>query len=113
MIVGRKKDLIIRGGVNIAPPEIDAVLHGIAGVAEAAAAGVPDSIYGEEVVGFVVPSPGATLSRDEILASCRRALPAFKTPKDIVLVAALPKNARGKLDRKALAALWADPARRR
>jgi acyl-coenzyme A synthetase/AMP-(fatty) acid ligase len=106
VIVGRKKDLIIRGGVNIAPPEIDAVLHAIAGVAEAAAAGVPDPIYGEDVVGFVVLAPDARVSEDEILAHCRRALPAFKVPKAVVRVPALPKNARGKLDRKALAALW-------
>jgi acyl-coenzyme A synthetase/AMP-(fatty) acid ligase len=102
VIVGRKKDLIIRGGVNIAPLEIDAVLHELAGVAEAAAAGLPDAIYGEEVAGFVVLSPGASLSQDEILAHCRTRLPAFKAPKSIYLVHELPKNSRGKIDRKAL-----------
>ena len=73
---------------------------------EAAAAGVPDPIYGEEVVGFVVLAPGAGLSSEEILARCRRELPAFKVPRSILRVNALPRNARGKLDRKALVELW-------
>ncbi len=111
VIVGRKKELIIRGGVNIAPLEIDAVLHEIAGVAEAAAAGVPDPIYGEEVAGFVALSPGAALSNDEILEYCRRKLPAFKAPKSILVVQELPKNSRGKIDRKALVDVWADRSR--
>ena len=64
VIVGRKKELIIRGGVNIAPLEIDAVLHEVPGVAEAAAAGVPDPIYGEEVAAFVALSPGISLSSE-------------------------------------------------
>ena len=107
VIVGRKKDLIIRGGVNIAPLEIDAVLHEIPGVAEAAAAGVPDPIYGEEVAGFVALAPGASLSNDDVLAYCRCKLPAFKVPKSILFVKELPKNSRGKLDRKALVDIWA------
>jgi acyl-CoA synthetase (AMP-forming)/AMP-acid ligase II len=106
VIVGRKKDLIIRGGVNIAPLEIDAVLHGMPGVAEAAVAGVPDPIYGEELVGFVTLSNGIALSSEDILAHCRRKLPAFKTPKFIVLLDELPKNARGKVDRNQLADVW-------
>jgi acyl-coenzyme A synthetase/AMP-(fatty) acid ligase len=114
VIIGRKKDLIIRGGVNIAPLEIDAVLHEIPGVAEAAAAGVPDPIYGEEVAGFVSLAPGALLSSDEVLAHCRRKLPPFKVPKSVLFVAELPKNARGKIDRKALVDLWANrPSPRR
>jgi acyl-coenzyme A synthetase/AMP-(fatty) acid ligase len=108
VIVGRKKDLIIRGGVNIAPLEIDAVLHEIPGVAEAAAAGVPDPIYGEEVAGFVVLSSSASLSNNEIQAYCRCRLPAFKVPKSILIVDEIPKNSRGKIDRKMLVALWAD-----
>jgi acyl-coenzyme A synthetase/AMP-(fatty) acid ligase len=107
VIVGRKKDLIIRGGINIAPLEIDAVLHEIPGVAEAAAAGVPDPIYGEEVVGFVTLSPGATLSGEEIITHCRTRLPPFKTPKSILVLDEIPKNSRGKVDRKALVDLFA------
>jgi acyl-coenzyme A synthetase/AMP-(fatty) acid ligase len=108
VIVGRKKDLIIRGGVNIAPLEIDAVLHEMPGVAEAAVAGVPDPIYGEEVVAFVNLSRGSVLSSEDILAHCRRKLPAFKLPKSILLLNELPKNARGKIDRKQLVDIWMD-----
>jgi acyl-coenzyme A synthetase/AMP-(fatty) acid ligase len=110
VIVGRKKDLIIRGGVNIAPLEIDAVLHEIPGVQEAAAAGVPDPIYGEEVACFITLSPGVSLSGDAVLTYCRGKLPAFKVPKSVRFVSELPKNARGKIDRKALVDLWLDRA---
>ena len=106
MIVGRKKELIIRGGVKIAPLEIDGVLHSVPGVAEAAAVGVPHPIYGEEVVAFVAAAPGTALTAENVLSHCRRTLPEFKTPKSAVLLTELPKNARGKLDRKALAELW-------
>jgi long-chain acyl-CoA synthetase len=110
VIIGRKKDLIIRGGVNVAPLEIDAVLHEIPGVAEAAAAGVPDPIYGEEVAGFVTLAPGAALSSEEVLAYCRSKLPPFKAPKSVLFVDELPKNARGKIDRKALVDIWVTQA---
>ena len=114
VIVGRKKDLIIRGGVNIAPLEIDAVLHEIAGVTEAAVAGVPDPIYGEELVGFVNVARGSALSSEDILAHCRRKLPAFKLPRFILLLDELPKNARGKVDRQQLVDLWikSDPIKK-
>ena len=105
-LTGREKDLIIRGGVNISPLEIDAVLMRLADVAEAAAVGVPDPIYGEEVVASVVPRSGSALTVDAILAHCAQHLPAFKTPKRIALVPSLPKTERGKLDRKAVAAQW-------
>jgi acyl-CoA synthetase (AMP-forming)/AMP-acid ligase II len=113
VIVGRKKDLIIRGGVNIAPLEIAAILHEIPGIAEAAVAGVPDPIYGEEVAGFVNLAPGVSLSSGDILALCRSKLPAFKVPKSILLLDELPKNARGKIDRKRLVDLWTEFARAR
>ena len=108
VIVGRKKELIIRGGVNIAPLEIDAVLHEVPGVAEAAAAGVPDPIYGEEVAAFVALSPGISLSSDDVLQHCRRKLPPFKAPKSVLFLDELPRNARGKIDRKALVGLWVE-----
>ena len=105
-VTGRTKDLVIRGGVNIAPLEIDEVLIRHPGIAEAAAVGVPDKIYGEEVVAYVVLRAGATLGADDILRHCAAALPAFKTPKRIVLSEELPKTERGKLDRKALVEWW-------
>jgi acyl-coenzyme A synthetase/AMP-(fatty) acid ligase len=105
-LTGREKDLIIRGGVNISPLEIDAVLLRLSEVSEAATVGVPDKIYGEEVVASVVLKSGAALSVAAILAHCAQHLPAFKTPKRIALAPSLPKTDRGKLDRKAVAAQW-------
>lgn len=105
-LTGREKDLIIRGGVNISPLEIDNVLLQMPGIAEAATVGVPDRIYGEEVVSYVVLRADAGIGAAEILAFCAGRLPAFKAPKRIVLREALPKTERGKLDRKALAAEW-------
>ena len=106
-ITGREKDLIIRGGAKISPLEIDSFLMQHADVIEAATIGVPDAIYGEEVMSYVVVRPGAGLAADDILSYCAGTLPAFKAPKKIVLSpSALPKTERGKLDRKALAERW-------
>jgi acyl-coenzyme A synthetase/AMP-(fatty) acid ligase len=102
---GREKELIIRGGAKISPVEIDSFLMQHADVIEAATVGVPDAIYGEEVVSYVVTRPGANADAGTLLRYCA-ALPAFKAPKRIVLADALPKTERGKLDRKALAERW-------
>ncbi len=107
-LTGREKDLIIRGGVNISPLEIDAVLLRLPEISEAATVGVPDRIYGEEVVASVVLKAGAALTVDAILAHCAQHVPAFKAPKRVALAASLPKTDRGKLDRKAVAAQWRD-----
>jgi acyl-CoA synthetase (AMP-forming)/AMP-acid ligase II len=105
-LTGREKELIIRGGAKISPLEIDACLMQCAGVIEAATVGVPDAVYGEEVVSYVVGRPGATLDTTALLQHCADLLPAFKAPKRIVLASALPKTERGKLDRKALVERW-------
>ena len=105
-LTGRAKDLIIRGGVNISPLEIDGVLMQRPEVIEACTVGVPDKMYGEEVVANVVLRPGARIGADDILRHCATLLPAFKTPKRIVLSDELPKTERGKLDRKALVERW-------
>jgi acyl-coenzyme A synthetase/AMP-(fatty) acid ligase len=105
-LTGREKELIIRGGVNISPLEIDSCLMRRAEVAEAATVGVPDAIYGEEVVSYVVARPGASLDPSELLRYCRTVLPAFKAPKRIIVSASLPKTDRGKLDRRALRRMW-------
>lgn len=111
-LTGREKELIIRGGVNISPLEIDSLLMQRADLIEAAAVGVPHEIYGEEVVCYVVPRPGAALNAEELLRYCNATLPAFKAPKQIVFSQQLPKNERGKLDRKALVEQWRQLARR-
>ena len=112
LLTGREKELIIRGGAKISPVEIDACLMQCAEVIEAATVGVPDPIYGEEVVTYVVARPGTALDTAALLQHCAATLPAFKAPKQILLASALPKTERGKLDRKALVEKWsrgADP----
>ncbi|HSR54988.1 MAG TPA: class I adenylate-forming enzyme family protein [Alphaproteobacteria bacterium] len=105
-VVGRLKDLIIRGGVNISPVEIDNVLSRHPEIVEGATVGIRDSIYGEEVVAYVVPRAGSGLSPEDVIAHCGRFLAPFKTPKGVCFVDDLPKNDRGKLDREALARAW-------
>jgi long-chain acyl-CoA synthetase len=105
-VTGRAKDLIIRGGANISPVEIDNVALKLAAVAEAATVGVPDPIYGEEVVLYVRAQPDSALTEEAVLAHCRQFLPHAKMPKRILFRDALPKTERGKMDRKALAAEW-------
>ena len=105
-IAGRAKDVIIRGGVNIAPLEIDNVLTRHADVSEAAAVGVPDPIYGEAVVAYVAPRAGAALTADHVKRHCDELLPDFKRPREIVVRDSLPKNVSGKIDRAALRAEW-------
>ena len=105
-VTGREKDLIIRGGVNISPLEIDSFLMQRPELIEVATVGVPDAIYGEEVVSYVVARPGETVDTGELLRYCNDGLPAFKAPKQIVLSGSLPKTERGKLNRRALAERW-------
>jgi acyl-CoA synthetase (AMP-forming)/AMP-acid ligase II len=105
-ITGRAKDLIIRGGVNISPLEVEQALISHPGVAEAAAVGVPDKVYGEEVVAYVVRRGDDGPDAASLIAHSAAALPATKRPKAIAFVGAIPRNDRGKIDRNALAALW-------
>jgi len=105
-LTAREKDLIIRGGVNISPVEIDSILMEREEIAEAATIGVPDEVWGEEVVSYVVPRAGEHLLVEDLLRHCAAQLPPFKAPKQIFLRETLPKTSRGKLDRKALVAEW-------
>ena len=105
-VTGRVKDLIIRGGVNIAPLEIDGVLMRLPGIAEAATVGVPDPIYGEEIAAFVVARPGTTVRPENVISGCAVHLPDFKLPKSVFVVDSLPKSDRGKIRREALKTLW-------
>ena len=105
-VSGRTKDLIIRGGMNIAPLEIDTVLLKHPGVLDAASVGVPDKIYGEEVVCYVVAKePG--LTEASVRQHCQQYLPPAKTPKQIFIVPDLPKSDRGKVLRDKLREDWA------
>ncbi len=101
-ITDRKKDLIIRGGENIYPKEIENILYLHPEVLEAGVIGIPDPVYGEAVKAFVaLKTPGA-LSEEDILAFCKEHLPAYKRPKAITFLEALPKSAVGKILRREL-----------
>jgi long-chain acyl-CoA synthetase len=103
-IVDRKSDMIIRGGENIYPREIDEVLYQHPAVAAAATIGIPDDLYGEEVAAFVVLKEGARASEEELIAHCTSALADYKCPKTIRIVADIPKGPTGKLLKRELAA---------
>jgi len=101
-LAGRKDDMIIRGGENIAPAEVEAVLYSHPGVDEAAVIGVPDVEWGQRVIAIVVPRPGADLTEADLGAFCRQRLASFKKPEVIHFVDALPKNQMGKILKKDL-----------
>lgn len=106
-IVDRIKDMIIRGGENIYPKEIEQVLHSAPDVFEAAVVGEPDPVYGEVVVAFVSPHPGATVDVDALLERCRAELAKVKVPVAIHVVEDLLKNPVGKIDKPGLRAALA------
>jgi long-chain acyl-CoA synthetase len=101
-IVERKKDLIIRGGFNIYPRDVEEVLYGHPQVAEAAVVGMADPLMGEEVVAFVVVKPGQAVTPHELIAFCQERLAKYKSPKEVRIVPALPKSPIGKILRKEL-----------
>jgi long-chain acyl-CoA synthetase len=101
-IVDRKKDLILRGGTNVYPREIEEVLMTHPAVALCAVIGVPDARLGEEVKAFVVRRPGATVTADELIGWCRDQMAAYKYPRTVEFRDALPTGATGKLLKRAL-----------
>ena len=101
-IVGRSKEMIIRGGENIYPKEIEDVLAADPNVLEVAVIGVPDEKWGEIVVAYVQPRPGSTIDNDSLAALCKSQLSGYKRPTAIHVLEALPKSAVGKLDKRAL-----------
>src|SRR5947209_11828239 len=109
-IVDRKSDMIIRGGENIYPREIDELLYKYPAVAEAATVGVPDELYGEEVAAFVVLKQGETASADEIISYCREHLADYKCPKTVRVVESLPKGPTGKVLKRELQKRMKDEA---
>ena len=108
-IVDRKSDMIIRGGENIYPREIDEVLYQHPDVAAAAAVGVPDPLYGEEVAAFVVLKDGREADEEGLIAHCRARLADFKCPKSVRFVSDIPKGPTGKLLKRELVQVKDDP----
>lgn len=103
-LVGRSKDMIIRGGENIYPKEIEDVLVGDPSVLEAAVIGVPDEKWGEVVVAYVQPRPGSTIDPSALQSLCARSLTGFKRPTAFFVVEAIAKNPVGKIDKVSLRA---------
>ena len=101
-IVGRSKDLIISGGYNVYPAEVEAALNELPGVAESAVVGVPHADFGEAVAAVVVARGGARLDGESLIAALRAKMANFKVPKTIVVVAELPRNAMGKVQKNLL-----------
>ncbi|MGY2902150.1 malonate--CoA ligase [Bradyrhizobium sp. URHC0002] len=101
-IVGRAKDLIISGGFNVYPAEVEAAIEALPGVTECAVIGVPHADFGEGVVAVVTPKPGAILEEKAILAALANELAKFKQPKRVFIATELPRNAMGKVQKKDL-----------
>jgi long-chain acyl-CoA synthetase len=101
-IVDRKKDMIIAGGFNIYPRDIDEVLYEHPKIQEACAVGIPDAYRGETVKAFVVVKPGKTLTEGEVIAHCKEKLTAYKVPKLVEFMDELPKSTVGKVLRRKL-----------
>ena len=110
-IVGRAKDLVISGGYNVYPKEVETELDAVEGILESAVFGVPHPDFGEGVTAVVVAEPGALLSEEAIIESLKTRLARYKVPKRILLVEELPRNAMGKVQkntlRKTFAAIYA------
>ena len=96
-ITGRKRERILRGGYSIFPPEVERVLLGHPDVAEAAVVGIPHAELGEEIAAFVALRPGARTNADDLTAYCRDRLAAFKYPRRVTLLDALPRSSTGKI----------------
>ena len=101
-IVGRSKDLIISGGYNVYPAEIESVLNELPGIAESAVVGVPHGDFGEAVVAVVVARAGADVDGDALIAVLKKSIANFKVPKAVFVVAELPRNTMGKVQKNLL-----------
>ena len=101
-IVGRSKDLVITGGYNVYPAEVEALINELPGVAESAVVGVPHPDFGEGVIAVVVPQPGAALDGAAIVASMKGRIANYKVPKQVFVVPELPRNQMGKVQKNLL-----------
>jgi long-chain acyl-CoA synthetase len=112
-VVDRLKDMILVGGENVYPREIEDVLMAADGVADAAVIGAPHDVWGEEVIALVVPKAGADLNARALIRHCRASLARFKCPTQVKTIAELPRNAAGKLLKRELREpYWKDHERR-
>jgi long-chain acyl-CoA synthetase len=111
-LVDRRVDVIVSGGINVYSLEVEQVINRIPGVVESAVVGIPHELWGEAVAAFVVCEPGAVISESAVIARCRAELAHFKAPQIARFPAELPRNAMGKLDKRALrASYWSGRGR--
>jgi malonyl-CoA/methylmalonyl-CoA synthetase len=101
-LVGRSKDLIISGGYNVYPKEIESCIDEMAGVAESAVIGLPHPDFGEAVAAVIVPRPGATVDPAQVIAALKERIANYKVPKRVWIVDELPRNAMGKVQKSLL-----------
>ncbi len=101
-IVDRKKDMVVSGGINIYPRQIEELLFRHPAVREAAVVGIPDPKWGEKLKAFIVLRPGATVTADAIVEFCMGQLSSYKVPREIAFIDELPRNANGKIMKRAL-----------
>jgi malonyl-CoA/methylmalonyl-CoA synthetase len=101
-IVGRSKDLIISGGYNVYPAEIEGYINELPGVAESAVVGVPHPDFGEVGVAIVIPRPGAQVDPEDVIGTLKSQLANFKIPKRCFVVPELPRNTMGKVQKNLL-----------
>ena len=105
-ITGRKKEVIIRGGEKISPKAVNEILYRYPKVRDAATIGVPDPVFGEEVVSFVTQKEGQHCTAEEIVAHCEKYLARFECPKEIIFIEEIPKGPSGKLLGRELQEIW-------
>jgi fatty-acyl-CoA synthase len=104
----RVKDMIITGGENVYPAEVESAIYGHPDILEVAVIGVPDAKWGEAVKAVCVPKPGAHIDPESVIGWARERIAGFKVPRSVDIIAALPRNASGKILRKDLRApYWA------
>jgi acyl-CoA synthetase (AMP-forming)/AMP-acid ligase II len=111
-IVDRKRDMIITGGYNVYPAEVENAIARLEAVQEVAVVGAPDDQWGESVTAVVVARPGMTVSEEEVIAACTERLASYKKPRAVEFVDELPKTGSGKLMRRRVRdRYWAGRAR--
>ena len=101
-IVGREKDLVISGGLNVYPAEVEQIINEFDGIEESAVIGVPHADFGEAVVAVLVAKPGAELDQTKIIEMSKQTLANYKVPKSVQIVDALPRNSMGKVQKNVL-----------
>lgn len=103
-LIDRRADVIVSGGLNVYSLEVEQVINRIPGVVESAVVGIPHELWGEAVAAFVVCQPGTAISEEAVIARCRAELAHFKAPGSVRFCTELPRNAMGKLDKRAIRA---------